>query len=115
MNMTFKEYSERASMTSMYPPVGTGDLARIIYPAIKLSGEVGEFMDKVGRIIRDEHGIISAAKQEELALELGDVLWYWAALVRELDLTPDFVAWRNLEKLEGRQERDQIHGEGDDR
>jgi len=115
MNLTFTEYSDRANMTSVYPPVGTGDLARIIYPAIKLSGEVGEFMDKIGKLIRDEHGIISAARQEELGLELGDILWYWAALVRELDLKPDYVARRNLEKLSSRMGRDKIHGEGDDR
>jgi len=115
MNMTFKEYSDRAKMTSMYPPIGTGDLARVIYPAIKLTGEVGEFMEKIGKTIRDEHGIISPAKQEALALELGDILWYWAALVRELDLDPSEVAAANLDKLYDRKQRDKIQGEGDDR
>ena len=115
MHMTFAEYSERAKMTSMYPPVGTGDLARIIYPAIKLSGEVGEFMEKIGKLIRDEHGIISTDAQRRLALELGDILWYWMALVRELDLDPSIVAEMNLVKLDIRMQQDKIHGEGDDR
>ena len=96
-------------------PGGTGDLARIIYPAIKLSGEVGEFMEKIGKLIRDEHGIISPDAQRRLALELGDILWYWMALVRELDLDPSVVAEMNLIKLQDRQGRDQIQGEGDDR
>ncbi len=115
MNMTFKEYSERASMTSVYPPVGTGDLAKIIYPAIKLAGETGEFMEKIGKIIRDYNGIISDNAQRHLAFELGDILWYWFALVRELDLDASVVAAMNLEKLYVRMQQDKIHGEGDDR
>lgn len=113
MTMTFEEYSEQAKKTSMYPAIGFGDLAKIIYPSIKLAGETGEFMEKIGKIIRDDDGRISSTRQLQLAMELGDILWYWAALIRELDLEPSFVAQLNLEKLLDRQTRGTIQGEGD--
>ena len=47
--------------------------------------------------------------------ELGDVLWYLTQICTELGLTLQEVASANVEKLYSRLERDQIHGEGDER
>jgi NTP pyrophosphatase (non-canonical NTP hydrolase) len=52
---------------------------------------------------------------EDLALELGDVLWYVSQLASELGLGLDDVAQANLAKLEGRARRRTLGGSGDHR
>jgi len=42
-------------------------------------------------------------------------LWYVAQLATEFDLSLDQVVQDNLEKLSSRQQRDQLHGNGDER
>lgn len=53
--------------------------------------------------------------RDAIAKELGDVLWYVAAICDELGLEMSDVARRNVEKLSDRQERGVIQGEGDER
>jgi NTP pyrophosphatase (non-canonical NTP hydrolase) len=47
--------------------------------------------------------------------ELGDVLWYVAALCSELNLSLNEVAEFNIRKLKSRQDRDILKGNGDNR
>jgi hypothetical protein len=46
---------------------------------------------------------------------MGDVLWYLANMATDLGVTLEDVAKKNLEKIQSRQEKDLIHGEGDNR
>lgn len=48
-------------------------------------------------------------------MELGDVLWYCATLARDLGYSLQDVCQSNYDKLKSRQQRDKIHGEGDNR
>ncbi|MCC8038413.1 MAG: hypothetical protein LIP02_09850 [Bacteroidales bacterium] len=50
-----------------------------------------------------------------MALELGDVLWHCASLAHELGFSFDEIAKMNLEKVQSRQRRGVIHGNGDNR
>ena len=50
-----------------------------------------------------------------LKKELGDVLWYMAALCCELGLSFDDVARHNIDKLMDRKKRGMIKGSGDTR
>ena len=52
---------------------------------------------------------------EHVRDELGDVLWYVAALSHELGLEMDEVARANLEKLNSRKARGALGGSGDRR
>jgi NTP pyrophosphatase (non-canonical NTP hydrolase) len=52
---------------------------------------------------------------EEIVKELGDVLWYLAAMADELGTTLNHVAEVNLEKLRDRKERGVIKSSGDNR
>jgi len=103
--MRFDEYQEEAKKTAIYP-----DQYRVVYPALGLAGEAGEVAEKVKKHIRD--GVLNV---EELKKEIGDVLWYLAAIASDLDLTLNDVAEANLQKLRSRQTRGVISGNGDNR
>ncbi len=109
--MTFEEYQKQARTTAIYPNLGNN----FIYPTLGLVGEAGEVAEKIKKVLRDGEGKITEEKKNELNKELGDVLWYLANLSVELGLSLEEVALNNLEKLKSRQERNQLHGSGDNR
>lgn len=80
-----------------------------------LVGEAGEAADKFKKIIRDKQGKMSTEDREEISKELGDVLWYVAALARYMDIPLDDIAEENIAKLQSRFERGKLGGKGDNR
>ena len=112
--MTFDDYARKARATAAYPAAAT-----LLYPVLKLAGEAGEVAEKLGKLMRDEGWTpgspLTPDQRDALALELGDVLWYVAAVAHDLDLPLDEVAGRNVAKLADRQERGVISGSGDTR
>ena len=109
-SMNLNEYQETAASTAIYP-----EDSNIIYPVLGLNGEAGEVAEKVKKVIRDNNGIFSEEVITEIAKELGDVLWYLAAIARDLDLTLEDIARGNLIKLKQRQDRNKLNGSGDNR
>ncbi len=109
----FNEYQKLAGRTAKYP--GRDEDMVAPYPALGLAGEAGEVCEHIKKSIRDDGGQISARRREALKKELGDVLWYVAAVAYELDLELSDVARTNIAKLADRQARGVIHGEGDNR
>lgn len=108
--MDFTTYQRRAAETAVYPrEIG------LAYTALGLAGEAGEIANKVKKVYRDAGGVLSGEQRAKLRDELGDALWYVAALASELDSSLNDVAVINLQKLADRAERDAIRGEGDDR
>jgi len=107
--MDFNEYQEKAKETMVYPKLNPS----WVYPALGLSGETGEIMEKLKKILRDHEGKIDSEKKDAIKKELGDVLWYLAALSEELGLSMDDVAQDNIAKLKSRKERGVLHSSGD--
>ena len=68
--------------------------------------------EKVKKSVRD--GAKESFK-EDITKELGDVLRYISALAGDLGITLQEVADTNKKKLEDRLQRNQIHGDGDER
>ena len=111
MGLTFEEYAEKAGVTAVYPNRGDN----IVYPVLGLVGESGEVAEKLKKLIRDQNGMVDDAFRDAVERELGDILWYLAAVAHELGLTLDDVAEVNIAKLQSRAERGKIQGSGDDR
>lgn len=109
--MDFEEYQQAARETAIYPAKG----ANIYYPAMGLGGEAGEILNKVKKIMRDKSGIVDRQTQIGLSKELGDVLWYLSNMCDELGLDLEEIAEENILKLQSRQKRGTLQGEGDDR
>lgn len=108
--MTINEYQKGALTTAIYPSE-----RKIIYPTLGLTGEAGEVADKVKKVIRDNNDEFTAERKHQIALELGDVMWYAASLAHDLGYTLEEVCQMNLDKLASRMQRDKIHGSGDER
>jgi NTP pyrophosphatase (non-canonical NTP hydrolase) len=115
--MTFEEYGNKAFTLAIYPR-GESMLQNMVYPTLGLAGEAGEVAEKIKKLIRGGGGFdvyIPQETRDTIVKELGDVLWYINACAREINATLEEVAATNLDKLFDRKDRNQLHGEGDDR
>lgn len=110
---TANVYRDSVSELTDDPKMQT--LLRLLYVTTKLAGEAGEVAEKVGKIIRDHNGIITDELAAELAMELGDVLWYGAATADEIDYPLEVIAQANLDKLARRALTGKLKGSGDKR
>lgn len=110
--MEFDVYQTLADLTAQYPE--KKQLGGITYSVLGLAGEAGEVAGKVKKILRGDK-VYSEAVRDALVDELGDVLWYVAAVATNLDINLEDVADRNLRKLQSRQARGVIKGSGDTR
>tara|TARA_R100000234_G_scaffold88860_1_gene57198 strand:- start:1040 stop:1372 length:333 start_codon:yes stop_codon:yes gene_type:complete len=104
-NVDFKSYQDMASETAVYKTEHA-----VIYPALGLAAEAGEVANKVKKILRDGN-----FNREAIADEVGDCLWYIAALCRDLNVDMKDLAKNNLRKLHDRKLRGVIQGSGDKR
>lgn len=109
------EYGVAIETVAVYPESGTGSLLALIYCTLGLTGEAGEFAEKVKKIMRDSNGEISHEQALQLTLELGDVLWYVTRAAAELGESLSRVANLNVDKLMDRKARGVLGGSGDSR
>ncbi len=106
----FNSYQRNASSTAIYP-----EEHRILYPALGLAGEAGEVANKVKKLIRDGPDKRPDTWREDIASEIGDVLWYCAALATDLNLSLGMIAGQNEKKLGQRKQSGTLGGSGDTR
>jgi len=99
------DYQRAAVSTAIYKKEHA-----VIYPALGLAAEAGEVANKVKKILRD-----GKFDREAIADEVGDCLWYIAALCRDLNIDMQQIADNNIKKLKDRLERGVISGSGDNR
>jgi NTP pyrophosphatase (non-canonical NTP hydrolase) len=83
--------------------------------AMGVAGEAGEVIEKWKKVVAYKNGIVSEEDKQELAKELGDVVWYIAVLAHSLGLTLGEVMEKNVQKLTSRKARGAIKGQGDNR
>jgi NTP pyrophosphatase (non-canonical NTP hydrolase) len=109
--MSPNEYQQRASRLAIYPSE-----RGIEYVALGLASEAGEVAGKIKKQIRDGKNWTGEQREEHrqrIVDELGDVVWYVSELARQLDVPLETVLANNIFKLESRQRRGTIGGNGD--
>ena len=113
--ITFNEYQGECVKTD----VGTSAQDNLkpgwMYYVLGIGGETGELLEKVKKLFRDDYGEVTEERRKAIALEMGDILWYMARLCDHLGIKFDDVAFMNIEKLQSRQKREKLHGDGDER
>lgn len=119
MTMTFEDYSIDAVSTAQY--AGKNTTAGLTYALLGVANEAGEACGPLKKYLRGDKdlgfalGGINDKCRDMIADELGDVLWYLDAAARELGLSLEAIALRNLQKLADRKARGVISGSGDKR
>jgi NTP pyrophosphatase (non-canonical NTP hydrolase) len=108
--MNFNEYQEKAEEFAIYPNQGNN----LAYPILGLCEEAGEVAGKLAKLIRSGKEPTQQDK-EEIAKELGDTQWFLTAVCREIGISLNEVAVRNLDKLQSRKDRNKLQGSGDNR
>lgn len=110
--MLFEDFEERALKHAVYPDQGRNPM----YVGLGCAEEAGEIAGNIKKAMRDDGGVITEERKAKIIKEMGDELWYLAALARiELGVSLAYVGKQLLNKLEGRVERGTLQGEGDDR
>jgi NTP pyrophosphatase (non-canonical NTP hydrolase) len=106
--MDFSEFQKRAAETDqnseLAPPVTPGvkpvpSRAEVI-PLLGMVGEVGGLLAEYKKLLRDGEG--HRRFKDEVAEELGDILWYVATVATKYELSLDAIAKDNLAKVEAR-------------
>lgn len=113
--MDLNEYQRRCLKYDIYQPTRNPKDPAFMDKILGIVGESGEVADKIKKNLRDKDGDLRTFDYFDVALELGDVLWYIAELAHYLGFGLEDVATMNLHKLADRQSRDTIHGSGDHR
>lgn len=106
---TFDWYQKESRKTADYPKIGRS----FIYPALGLSGETGELLEKIKKLFRDRGGKIDKEFKKLVKLELGDILWYLTQIATDFNIRLSDVAFSNIKKLSSRKKRGKIRGDGD--
>lgn len=105
--MDLSVYQKQAMETAVFPKEYA-----LIYPALGLVNESGEYAGKIKKILRGDHHTDAYGAA---AAELGDTLWYLAACAEALGVDLSDVAEANLAKLADRATRGVLKGSGDNR
>jgi NTP pyrophosphatase (non-canonical NTP hydrolase) len=93
--MTLSEYQDEMRRTFAGIIEGNTKLAVL---SLGIAGEAGEVADYVKKVVGHGHAL-DIAKLEK---ELGDVLWYTAAIAEQIGTTLEKVAAGNVAKLRAR-------------
>lgn len=110
--MTFDEYQKQALTTKhdTFEPL----MQKTIW-AMGVAGEAGEVVEKWKKVVAYKQGKPTKEDLDEIAKELGDVVWYIAVMADSLGYSFDDIMQRNVDKLKSRKARGVIKGQGDNR
>lgn len=93
--MNFNEYQQETRRTA---PKIDDMLGCLVNFSMGLSGESGEVTDHIKKVVFQGHDL----NREEIAKELGDILWYLARAADTIGYTLEEIAIMNVNKLRKR-------------
>jgi len=107
------QYGEFTDTTAVYPFHDTGTTHALWYAVCALNEEAGEVAGVLKKHWRNapEYELPSWHDPDflhKMQLELGDVIYYWIRIHRELGLDPIHTLQSNITKLTGRKDRDEL-------
>lgn len=97
MSMDLSDYQREAQATDQLP---VGDPNAMIVPLLGMAGEVGSLLAEYKKYLRDKDAHVLFPQQ--VAEELGDILWYLANTATKFHLDLASIAARNLAKTRDR-------------
>ncbi|MBI1785919.1 nucleoside triphosphate pyrophosphohydrolase family protein [Candidatus Sumerlaeota bacterium] len=95
--MNFNSYQDQAATTDQLPG---DDLKARVVPLLGLAGEAGSLLTEYKKQIRE--GAAYTVFSEQIAEELGDILWYVANIATKAGLRLENIAEENLAKAKER-------------
>jgi len=95
--MELRDYQREAQATDQVP---AGDPNAVIVPLLGMAGEVGSLLEEYKKYLRDKDAHVLFPNQ--VAEELGDILWYLANTATKFDLDLGEIATGNLAKTRDR-------------
>jgi len=93
--ITFDRYAIETNTTAQYPTGEDG----ILYLQLGLVGEIGEVLNKLKKVIRGDYKLLEPQKNE-IADELGDVMWYAAQLAIQYKLKLSRIVANDIKVFE---------------
>ena len=69
------------------------------YMSIGLAGEVGELLNEIKKLERDDNFNLTLVRKDKIKLELGDILWYYQGICNRLDFNITQILESNIDKL----------------
>ena len=69
------------------------------YMGLGLGGEVGEVLNEIKKLERDDNSELTDIRKKKIITELGDTMWYITGLCSRLNCTIDDLLTNNMEKL----------------
>jgi len=109
INTDFDSYQSHVAATAQH-----SNHLDVDFFAIGIAGETGELCEKVKKWKRGDFEL-DAPHKEEMAKELGDILWFISRCAEKLGYSLSDVVRLNNEKLADRRARSVTRGEGDNR
>lgn len=101
--MQFDDYQEEAAKTAQFE-ISPGRSKHLkkdeVIPLLGLTGEIGALLSEYKKLLRD--GPVHRHFRDRLSEELGDTLWYVAAVATKFELSLEDIAERNLQKTNER-------------
>ena len=110
--MNIDDYQKKAAS---YFYGGGGDTSDTLGLSLGVCGEAGELAEKIKKLYFNKKMKMTDHDKELITKEMGDTLWYLAALADRFDVRLSDIIHDNIEKLESRKERDLLSGDGDER
>lgn len=107
MNL-LEEYREFTREVSIYDPNDAFE-----YTILGLCSEAGEVAGKYKKFLRDDTDWETL--REDIAKELGDVMWYVDRIADEFGLSLISILEANVAKLQARKANNALTGSGDER